>query len=138
MTSATKCDATTKAGQPCRMPALAGTARCFAHSTDHATAATRDAARAAGGDARARQFARGAHAADLASHPPEWLRLATAADACNALSYVVREVLLGKLPARDANAATHALAALIPALHDAELERRLAYVESAVGVRRSR
>ncbi len=120
------------------MPALSGSTVCLAHSTAATARATREAARQAGGEARARQFGRAAVAADLAAEPPEWFPLATLSDACKGLGYVAREVMLGRMAARDANAATHALAALVPALREAETEERLAIVETALGTGRKR
>jgi hypothetical protein len=116
------------------MPALAGGTTCFAHTNNAAAASQRDQARRVGGESRAAQMSRGASAAELLAMPPEWWGLSTATDACNALAYVAREVFLGKLTARDANAATSALSALASVRRDVELERRLAVMETALGV----
>ncbi len=58
-------------------------------------------------------------------------------DVTRALAHVARECLRGRLPARDANATTAALNALVGAMREADLEERLEAVEQAVGVGRA-
>lgn len=116
------------------MPALAGSMTCFAHTESTEAAARREAARRSGGASRAAQMSRGASAAELLSAPPPWWGLSTAAHSCEALGYVAREVLLGNLGARDANAVTGTLSALATIRRDVELEQRLRMMESALGL----
>ena len=125
MSGARACEAIASSGKPCQAPALAGSQFCWTHDPANAEAA--DAARRAGGAQRARQMDRsGCGAPDPV---PAWWPLETVAHARAGLAYVVQGVLAGSLPARDANAATGALSALVNTLRAADLELRLELLE---------
>ncbi len=125
MSGARACEAIASSGKPCQAPALAGSQFCWTHDPANAEAA--DAARRAGGAQRARQMDRsGCGAPDPV---PAWWPLETAAHARAGLAYVVQEVLAGSLPARDANAATGALSALVNTIRATDLELRLELLE---------
>ncbi len=129
-----RCSATTAhSKQPCRMAPISGEDFCFAHATGDAAATQRQDARTAGGATRAAQFSRKAHATELIEQPPDWLALKSANNVCEGFAYVVRELLQGRLSARDASATTQALSALLGAMHVERIERRLLLVEGALG-----
>jgi hypothetical protein len=58
-----------------------------------------------------------------------WWPLETAAHGRAGLAFVVQELLAGRLPARDANAAAGALSALVNVLRASDLEHRLELLE---------
>lgn len=110
------CTATTKDSQPCRMRAVRGTdpATCFNHTPGHAAAVARADARAAGGRMRGIQQQLGEQEAvpDDADHS-DWINLWTPEEIQKALAHVARQTILGKMPAKEAAAATNALKALL-------------------------
>ena len=119
------CKATTQSGEPCQAPAMAGSDFCFAHDPTKTEQA--EAARRAGGVQRARQMDQAMHGAP--SPTPAWWPLETAAHARAGLAHVVQETLSGRLAARDCNAASGALSALVGALRATDLEQRLELLE---------
>lgn len=133
----TGCKGTTRDGQPCRVKPLRGRRWCFNHDPAPDTTARRNQARASGGRARGQQIgrARSAAAKRLVETPPSWWSLERTKDARSALAHVAQHVLLGELSARDANAVTQAVTALVSVLRESEIERRLDALEVAVGPR---
>lgn len=125
MTTSRICQAKAQSGESCQAPAMASSDFCFAHDPSKADEA--EAARRAGGIQRARQMDRASQGAP--SPTPTWWPLETAAHARAGLAYVVQETLSGRLPARDCNAATGALSALVGALRATDLEQRLELLE---------
>ena len=125
MTAQRSCQARTQDGAPCQAPAMANSEFCFSH--DPAKEGEADAARRAGGRQRARQMDRTGCGAP--EPIPSWWPLETAAHARAGLAYVVQETLSGHLSARDSNAASGALSALVGALRATDLEQRLELLE---------
>src|SRR5688572_19948526 len=103
------CSATRKDGKRCKMKPLRGSSplMCFNHSPAAATA--RQAARRAGGKVRGAQ--QQLEEDDAEEH--DWSALWTPDEIQNALAHVARETIAGKMPAREAAAATTALKALL-------------------------
>ena len=110
-----RCTATRKDGQPCRVPAVAGTERCFAHSEQ--TAALRREARRRGG----RNSARTVRAARLV---PSTLRPVLAL-----LLDTLDDVHGGKLPAAQANAVATVAGAVVKVYQAGLLEERISALE---------
>ena len=125
MSTARPCQAANQDGDPCQAPALTDSAFCWSH--DPAKAEQAEAARRAGGIQRARQMDR--VNVGTPDPLPTWWPLETAAHVRAGLAHVAQETLSGRLPARDANAATGALSALVSALRATDLEQRLELLE---------
>ena len=123
------CSATTDGGQACQARPLHGTDRCFAHSADPAVAGARDEARQRGGQARAapRLLSRD-EAAKL-------IRLRSPGDVPTTLEEVARAVACGRLETRAGNLVVLAASAAVRASDTADLARRLADLEAAMGRR---
>jgi hypothetical protein len=122
-----RCRATKKDGSPCAAPPLLGRELCLHHAPEKRDDLARS--RRAGGEARARGLARAPM-----EPPPEWWPLQNITEASRGLAHVSREVLVGRLDPRSANAATGALNALVGALRGADLEERVRGLEAALGV----
>jgi hypothetical protein len=116
-----KCEAKTKAGEPCGMPALVGGDRCFNHARGAEAVEKRIQARSAGGRARAEQMKR---AEQAERDRPDWWALTENSEIEEAIAHVARQTIEGRMSAREARAATAALKLLLDraGMHDALMD----------------
>jgi hypothetical protein len=135
VSQATTCLAMTKSGNPCRMPPLSGTTKCWAHADDDHVQGQRDEARAAGGAARGLQLAAQADV-PIADESPRWWQLKNAVEVRAAYVWLAQRLVRREIDARSANAMAAVLHGLMAVSRDSEFEQRLESLERATGARR--
>ena len=122
-TRARQCDHIKDDQSRCSANALHGSDYCFFH--DPSMTAERDAARKKGGEERSRK------AAVLSSETPD-KQLSCAADVTALLAETINQVRRGEIDPKVSNAVGYLAAILLRARERADLEQRLARLESIV------
>ena len=121
-----KCEATTKAGDRCKAPALHGDTFCFHHSP--ARAAERAAARRKGGLRL--------HHGDGGGERPE-ARIQEVADVLRLLETAARDVLSRKPSVQRARALVYVSGTALKALETSDLEERITALERRLNMERT-
>ena len=121
-----KCEATTKAGDRCKAPALHGDTFCFHHSPDRAK--ERAAARRRGGLRL--------HHGDGGGERPE-ARIEEVADVLRLLETAARDVLSRKPSVQRARALVYVSGTALKALETSDLEERITALERRLNVERT-
>ncbi len=135
MVASQTCAATTKSGNPCRMPPLLGTSFCWAHSDDDHVQKQRDDARVAGGAARGLQLLAGG-VVHIGEETARWWQLKNAVEVRDAYVWLAQRLARREIDARSANAMAAVLHGLMTVSRDAEIEQRIESIERATGARR--
>ncbi len=123
-------------GNPCRVPALAGSGFCWNHEPGAEMDERRNEARRAGGRARGLQLSRATANEGLEAEPPSWWGLTRPDDARAAFGWCVVKLAVGRLDSRTGNALVAALNGLVATLKDAEQEQRMRTLERVLNINR--
>ena len=114
------CTAITRRGAPCRARALPDDTKCFAHTSDAAVAAAREAGRKDGGAQRGKQLA----TRNTQEPPGSGAPLDTVAECEDAQREITSALLDGRMSPREALARTKAITALAGRIRDTERAQR--------------